>query len=145
MLAYMDAMMSNQVFDLRMLRLTTPITFSTPHGPGPVFTRFFPQYSSTVVLGGVTGRFQVQDITDSAIPIYFSVRTLNARCVCSLKHPHLHPLAWFLSDLITAQELSQLLSLPPLQCTCWHFKFIRYYLYFCFCCRSATAAFFYSS
>ena len=63
-----------QVFDLRMLRLTTPITFSTPHGPGPVFTRFFPQYSSTVVIGGVTGRFQIQDITDAGLPMYFAVR-----------------------------------------------------------------------
>ena len=58
-----------------MMRLATPITFSKPHGPGPIFTRFFPQYSSSVVIGGVSGRFQIQDIIDSSIvPTYFSVR-----------------------------------------------------------------------
>ena len=42
-----------------MLRMVAPIAFSAPHGPRPVFARFFPQYTSTAVIGGAAGGFRI--------------------------------------------------------------------------------------
>ncbi len=61
-----------QVFDLRMLRMVSPIPFSPPHGPRPMFTRFFPQYTSTAVIGGASGRFRIYDLAGvEALPLAF--------------------------------------------------------------------------
>jgi hypothetical protein len=52
-----------QLFDLRMMRLIAPISFSSGHSAGPVFTRFMPQYTNTAVLGGASGRFRICDLS----------------------------------------------------------------------------------